>query len=31
MKATIITGCIYKHADMNIKEFNHDYLKELLD
>ena len=29
-KANIIIGCIYKHSNMNINEFNDDYLKELL-
>ena len=27
----IIIGCIYKHPNMNIKEFNDDYLTELLE
>ena len=27
----IIIGCIYKHPDMNINEFNDGYLNELLD
>ena len=30
-KTNIIIGCIYKHANMNINEFNDDYLNELLD
>ena len=30
-KTNIITGCIYKHPNMNINEFNDDYLNELLD
>ena len=30
-KTNIIIGCIYKHPNMNINEFNDDYLNELLD
>ena len=30
-KANTIIGCIYKHPNMNINEFNDDYLNELLD
>ena len=30
-KTYIITGCIYKHPNMNINEFNDDYLNELLN
>ena len=30
-KTNIITGYIYKHPNMNIIEFNDDYLNELLD
>ena len=30
-KTNIIVGCIYKHPNMNINEFNDDYLNELLD
>ena len=30
-KMNIIIGCIYKHPNMNINEFNDDYLNDLLD
>ena len=30
-KTNIIVGCIYKHPNMNINEFNDDYLNKLLD
>ena len=30
-KTNIITGCIYKHPNMNINEFNDDYLHRLLN
>ena len=30
-RTNIIIGCIYKHPNMNINEFNDDYLNELLD
>ena len=30
-ETNIIIGCIYKHPNMNINEFNDDYLNELLD
>ena len=30
-KTNIITGCIYKHPNININEFNDDYLNKLLD
>ena len=30
-KVNIIVGCIYKHPNMNINEFNDDYLIALLD
>ena len=30
-KTNIIIGCSYKHPNMNINEFNDDYLNELLD
>ena len=30
-KTNIIIGCICKHPNMNINEFNEDYLNELLD
>ena len=30
-KTNIIIGCFCKHPDMNINEFNGDYLNELLD
>ena len=30
-KTNIIIGCIYKHPNMNIDEFNDDYLNEFLD
>ena len=30
-KTNIIIGCIYKHPNMDINEFNDDYLNELLD
>ena len=30
-KTNIITGCTYKHPNMNINEFNDDFLNELLD
>ena len=30
-KTSIITGCIYKHPDMNINKFKDDCLHELLD
>ena len=29
-KANIIIGCIYKHPNMKINEFNDDYLNEIL-
>ena len=29
-KTNIIIGCIYKHPNMNINEFNDDYLNEFL-
>ena len=29
-KTTVIIGCIYKHPNMNINEFNDHYLNELL-
>ena len=28
---SIIIGCIYKHADMNINKFKDDYLNALFD
>ena len=31
MKTNITNGCIYKHPNMNINEFNDDYLNELPD
>ena len=30
-KTNIITGCIYKHPNMNINEFSGDYLNKLFD
>ena len=30
-KTNIITGCIYKHSNMNIHEWNDNYVNELLD
>ena len=30
-KMNIIIGSIYKHPNMNLNEFNDDYLNELLD
>ena len=30
-KTNVIIGCIYKHPNVNINEFNDDYLNELLD
>ena len=30
-KANIIIGCIYKHRNTNINEFNDDCLNDLLD
>ena len=29
-KTTVIIGCIYKHPNVNINEFNDHYLNELL-
>ena len=30
-KTNVIIGCIYKHPNVNINEFDDDYLNELLD
>ena len=30
-KTNIVISCIYKHPNMNVNEFNDDYLNELLD
>ena len=30
-KANIVTGCIYKHPNINLNEFNEYYLNDFLD